>query len=269
MSFVSFKKRRGNLMITLFIFFVLVIVLTSLFGLTAAQKHTAYSKASNMGDTNSYISVARLCADSFVSDLETRTANVLIAPFVSPDAETDLEAIAAMEPETTFEEADLSYDLSVYDQAIDIIQNGTPDTTPKTFGLKMSGGVSGTTEWYHFLRDPKRVFAENDITDVDTKELVDRLFEDATVEVKVYDNLQVSITDDDDVQNVTGDTLTIDPVYFSVTLTRGTVKVEQEYRLSGEKIVARYGTSLLYVYVDGSNATCELIRQNVSRRNAA
>lgn len=231
------RRRRGNLMITVCVIVVVVMLISSLLALLVGQKASARAKAAEAGDLNSYIAITNLCADAFMDDLEGQTFSKVIASVDNPDGEFGLE---------------------VFDEAAIKLQEG----------LTLVSRADGS--WQHPLVVPMHAVEYAGVSDTKVLKLLSKLLDDASVEITVIGPLGVAggLADvDGEVEN--RDTMEMEDIFLRVTLKKGTTKVVQDYRLTGERLNARYEDTLIWFSVDDSGAECLLESQTVTRTNVS
>lgn len=245
---MHYKRRRGNLLVTVLVFIMLTMTITAMFSINVSMKQNARTKANQAGDSHAYIALANLCADAFKDDLEAQVVRIVTADVENPDGtgEEDAEDIG----------------LEVYNEALAEIQASLTRET-----------VDDNT-WLHHLTDPHDPLAYIGFTGEEeglqsAAELAARLLEDAVVEIKVTSgDLTASGGLEGESGNLTtGDNIGIDNIYYTVTLTKGTWKVVQNYCLQGERLTGRIEPSLIWIAADGTDAVNQMIGQSVSKRN--
>ena len=239
------EKRRGNLLITLSVFIFVVLVLTGLFANLNTQRATARVKAVYAGDTDTYITLTNLCADAFQSDIEGQVVR-LYADVGNPDG---------------WQIENAGYE--IFDTAVKMMQKGDASNP----GLQRGDNLD-TGEWYYQLTDPSDALAYAGIEREDITKITERLLKNGTVSICVKTDFDVnSIQIDDDGMRENEKKWEMGDIFYTVTLRKGTTKVNQEYKISGEILVARYDDTMVRITVDGSKAKNQMISQTVTRRN--
>lgn len=262
------KKRRGNLLITILVFVVVVMMLTSIFGMLTGQTASAKIKAGKAGETQSYITLANMCANAFQTDLEGQATRITMADVAHPDGDWGAE---------------------IYDKAIANIQTSI-----------QLGDVDAEGAWAHTLTNPVDIIqyagipADNSLSidnPADMEEAaqfelnkarnqalteMNDLLKDSKVSITVKAPLEVfhgAEGNQELLQN--GDTLLIQDILFDLVLTKGTTKVNQSYRLTGEYLTGRFTMSeeeptkpeSAWCTINNTNAVCNLESQTVTRSN--
>ena len=232
---MALKRRRGNLLITVLVFFMLALTMGSLFSLSAAQKTKARLKAAQSANTMNYVTIANLCADAFKSDLESQTVRIVPAGVDNPEGE---------------------YGFEIYDEALQTMQSG----------LTRQDNGDGT--WLYTLTDPNDIIEFTGLTDSDTVKDMTTLLKDARVDITVTGNFSaVGGGEDDQQQLVTGDKITLGEIYYQVVLRKGTWKITQDYCLKNEAITGRFEDTLVWMAIDGERAENDMTGQIVSSRS--
>ena len=238
-------KKRGNLLITLSVFIFVVLVLTGLFANLNTQRAAARTKATYAGDTDSYITLTNLCADAFQSDIEGQVVR-LYADVGNPEG---------------WQIEDAGYE--IFDTAVQLMQKGDGTNQGLQRGENLESG-----EWFYQLTDPADALAFAGIEQADVLKITERLLKNGTVSVCVKTDFDVnSIQIDEEGMRENEKKWEMGDVFYTVTLRKGTTKVNQEYKLSGEILVARYEDTMVRITVDGTNAKNQMISQTVTRRN--
>ena len=232
---MQIKRRRGNLLITVVVLFVVVLTLSALFSLSVAQKANARANTQKAGSASSYVTIANLCADAFKNDLEGQSASIATASVDNPTGDFGLE---------------------VYDEAATTIQHG----------LTFKEGADGS--WQHTLTNPSDIIEYAGIMDDDVTKLLNTLLKDAKVSITVESVLSVVTVNSssEDAEDV-GNSFKFDDIYYRVVLTKGTWKITQDYCLKNEKLIGRFDDTLVDMRVNGDNATNKLISQTVTSKN--
>lgn len=235
------KRHRGNMLIVVAVFAGLVLVLSGMFTLILSQQRNAQQKAEESGVLDSYIAIANLCADGFKYQLEGKGAQ--FNPSVdNPTAE---------------------YGDEVFESALQMIQADLSD-----------GAASEDGSWSWKIKNPKTIMEYSAVIDNDSAAaLADELLDKATLEVGISQDMTEEISG----RRYSGihaiDIAEIDPIYFTVTLEKGTVKIVQQYRLAGELMTRNHDTDSdgnivhVNIKINGSNSTCTLIEQKATRAN--
>lgn len=272
------KKRRGNLLITVLVFVVVVMMLTSIFGILSGQTASARFKAGKAGETQSYITLANMCANAFQKDLEGQATRITMADVEHPDGDWGTEiydkAIADIQKAIQLGNTDTNGNWKhTLSKPSDIIQYaGIPADNP--LGI---GNPANAAEAAQFELNKARSHALEEMKD---------LLEDSKVSITVEAPLEIFHGAEENqelLQN--GDTLLIQDILFDLVMTKGTTKVTQSYRLSGEKLIGRFtmsneasapegGTSTgvakpvsVWCTIDSTSAVCNLESQMVTRSN--
>lgn len=243
---MQYKRRRGNLLVTVLVLIMLTMTMTAMFGINVAMKQSSWTRAKLSGDSHSYIALANLCADAFKDDLEAQVVRIVTADVENPDGTGESEEIG----------------LEVYNEAMGQIQNS------------LSRATVDANTWLHHLTDPQDAlayigFLGANAGQKDALKLAERLLEDSAVEIKVTSgNLAATGGMENESGNlISGDNIGIDNIYYTVTLTKGSWKVVQEYCLQGERLTGRIEPSLIWISADGVNAVNQLVGQSVTKRN--
>ena len=231
------NQRRGNILLMVFLLLTTVISCTALLKLSNAQMMASRKKAETVGQVNAYISIANICADTFRSDLEGLYWLMTVA---------DLENM----------HGNAGYGLEIYDQAIEKFQ------TALTLKKLESGG------WLYHLSDPTVALEYAGVNDKETLSYLTELLDGSTVTITIHNDLTAYNSDNeenaplDDKGNVS-----IADIIFTVHLKRGAWNVIQTYRLSGEKMMGRFGEGQNKFIIDGQDAKCQLESQIVTKNN--
>ena len=237
------KYRRGNLFLTVIVFLLLTMSIGSLFTLTVSNKTDSYEKAKQAGNINSYIALANVCADAFRNDLESQTVRINTADVNNPDGAVGGDG---------------------GEDAIKIIQKGDASRQ----GLQLAAVAGEPDAWWYTLVNASDALAYAGVSDSDTLSATEKLLKDSKLTIKVLAPLTLSLSGEEDGTTMeTGDTMTVDNIYYQVILTKGTTKITQDYCLEGEKLTGRFESSLVWIAVDGESATNNLTGQIATQRN--
>lgn len=218
---------------------MLTLMLTGLFSITNAQQESARLKVSEAGEVNSYIALANMCADAFRCDLEGLYWKKNTADVDDPTG------------------AGSDYGIEIYDEAIVMFQNA----------LMLGDAPNEDGSWTYQLTTPYAAVEYAGVSDTDAVDYMYELLNGGKLTVLVQGPFAVTAADGDIPALANGDYVTISDITFTLRLTKGTWLVEQQYRLSGEKLTGRYEGAQALFSIDGEDAVCQLERQTVSRRN--
>lgn len=253
------KYRRGNLFLTVVVFLLLTMTMGSLFTLTVSNKTSAYEKARHAGAINAYISLANVCADAFRNDLEAQTVRINIADVTNPGGTLEGEGGEGGEAGGTPQ-----IPATIYEDAIEIIQKGNASRQ----GLQLAAVSGEAGAWWYTLTSAEDALAYAGVADSKTLDATGKLLKDSKLTIKVLAPLTLSLSGEEDGTIMeTGDTMTVDNIYYQVILTKGTTKITQDYCLEGEKLTGRFESSLVWIAVDGDAATNKLTGQIATQRN--
>lgn len=233
-------KRKGNLLLLVTIFFFLVLTVGSLFTITAAQRSQARIKVVNSAQTNSFLSITRVCADAFKDDLETQEYIHIISSIDNPGGEINIDT---------------------YQAALEYIQSGYGASS----GLERASGVAPNS-WYHTLTDPNDAIDFAGVTDEAALEYLDSIIQNAEVDILVHSDFALDPSAFGNVlEFASGDVVKLQDIYFTVSMVKGSWQIEQDYVLSGEKMVASYEENRILFQIDKTEAECEVVAQRVTR----
>ena len=182
----------------------------------------------------SYIALANLCADAFVDDLESQSTSIY-ADVSSPDG--------------------LEINFTTYEAQIENIQNSLmiPATEPDDDG-----------KWKYVLSNPMLPIEYAGIEDSNFLKYAKKLLNEAKLSIPVKGPLAVTEPDNDDEDfGAAEEHVVINDILFEVVLEKGTRKVVQEYRLSGEKLAVRADDTSALFQIRGDDAECILESQAV------
>lgn len=249
------RYRRGNLLLTVVVFLLLTMTLGGLFSISASNRYRAYELAQSAGNVNAYIALANVCADAFRNDLEGQTVRVNIADVTNPTGSLGGGGTA---------DSLAQIPTSVYEDAIKTIQMGGAGRN----GLQLAAVAGEPDAWWYTLVDARDALDYAGVSDTASLNKTESLLENSKLTIKVLAPLTVSLSgEEDETQMLTGDTLTIDNIYYQVTLSKGTTKITQDYCLSGEKMTGRVENSLVWIAVDGSSASNTMTAQTATQRS--
>lgn len=236
---IDVRTRKGNLLITVVIALFVALMSTSLLMFLNVQRAQVRHRVETAGTTESFIALANICADAFKYDLEMQHSRIALTSVEFPDG--------------------IEVSLDTYDSAVRSFQ-----------AALSSDGTYSSGEWEYCIHDPKALIEYAGITDRDFVKIIDSLLEDAAFSITVRNGLELSgsLSEDESITFNTGDELPIEDVLFTVVLEKGTTQVIQEYRLSGEKLYARYGGSMLSLSVDSADAANTMESQLITRNNS-
>ena len=228
------KYRRGNLFLTVIVFLLLTMSIGSLFTLTVSNKTDSYEKAKLAGNINSYIALANVCADAFRNDLESQTVRINTADVNNPDGAVGGDGGEGVQTE--------QIPVTIYEDAIKIIQKGDASRQ----GLQLAAVAGEPDAWWYTLVNASDALAYAGVSDSDTLSATEKLLKDSKLTIKVLAPLTLSLSGEEDGTTMeTGDTMTVDNIYYQVILTKGTTKITQDYCLEGEKLTGRFEHSLV------------------------
>lgn len=237
------KKRSGNLIIVIVVFAFMAMTLAAIFSISVSQREKARRNAEKAGDINSYITIANLCADAFKNDLESEVVSF----------EASLTNLSA------------EYGAEIYHDATKMIQEEL---------TKDEGETAGS--WIYYLKDPKDVFDYIGVTSAEMSTVAERLLEHASVKITIKEPLTGDeIEETDDISLEDGNTVSLDAIYYTVVLEKGTTYIEQDYCLEGEHLICdvKYDSrnpgvvSRVQIKVNAENANNMLISQTVYTKN--
>ena len=250
------KYRRGNLFLTVVVFLLLTMSIGGLFTLTVSNKTDSYEKAKQAGNINSYIALANVCADAFRNDLESQTVRINTADVNNPAGAVGGDGGEGVQP--------AQIPVTIYEDAIKIIQKGDASRQ----GLQLAAVAGEPDAWWYTLVNASDALAYAGVSDSDTLSATEKLLKDSKLTIKVLAPLTLSLSGEEDGTTMeTGDTMTVDNIYYQVILTKGTTKITQDYCLEGEKLTGRFESSLVWIAVDGESATNNLTGQIATQRN--
>lgn len=240
------KRRRGNLLIVLAVFITISLLLGGLFSASSVRATVARTNVVRAGDLDSYITIANLCADAFKEDLEWQ--GVTLYPNVANPSGWNL--------------TNINYD--VFEEAIDAIQNGDGAHA----GLKLTDVDGG---WQYQLVNPINALTYAGINDNAVLSLAERLLDNADVKIVVHNDLSVYAPDRNAEKNIRASEqyLQLDDITFTVTLQKGVIRVQQDYVLSGEVMVARFTEAKVQVTIDGTEAENRMLSQTAIKNYVA
>lgn len=233
------KRRKGNLLITVVVLLVVTLMMSSMLALINAQAFKSRMRAENAGVVESYIALANLCADSFVSDIEAmRIGSIPVASVENP-----------LGREIT---------IGTYDEVLQDMQDS----------LTMDDTTIEEGKWRYVLDDPKLSLDFVPTVNTDFSELAEELLDNATLKIVVASGMTVTQAVDGETIRFKGeDHLYIDDIVFTVTLTKGTTRVVQNYILTNEIFTARFTGGTMTCYISGEKAVCTLESQYVTRNS--
>lgn len=229
------NTRKGNIVLAVVILIVLMTTFVSLLSINIAQKNNARAKASIVGDTNSYISMANICGWAFKDDLEAQSMKIVVADVSNPQG--------------------IEIGIEIFDTVISAFQQA----------LQKNSAEPPTAPWEHTLETPYDAIDFTGITDDKATQHLQRILNNASVTTTINSTLSVIGAEDDTVSVKDGSSITITDILFDVVLTKGTWKITQSYRISGEKITMRLEGAFAVFNVDNTEATCTLEKQTVTR----
>lgn len=198
---------------------------------------SARQKAADSGQVTSYVSIANACADTFCADFESLFWVTTVADLENMYGNTEIS-------------------LEIFDEAL------------KKFQAALELQRTDDPIWQYVLTDPSLAMGYAGIEDKKTVTYLAKIIEDATVTIQIHNTLSLYARgNEEDNGAADGDVIDVADIIFSVQLEKGTWKITQVYRLSGEKIVGLYGDAQNKFYIDGSEAVCQLESQIVTRNN--
>lgn len=236
------NKRKGNLILTLMVTTGATLMITTMLSLATTQRLRTKDSAERAGDLTSYITFANLCADAFRDDLESQFAEMVVATV------EDVEGV-----ELTF---------SDYMSLVQDIQAPL---------VRQAGDVDvAAPEWLYVLHDaaaPIEYVGLDTTGNADFVAFYKSLLQGAKLEIRVDEPLAISGATVDNLALTygTGDRLLLNDIYYTVTLEKGTTRLIQHYKLTGEYVRFIYSDVFVRASVSGERASNVLIAQTATQ----
>ena len=230
------KKSRGNMLLILILLIVVSFSLVALLKLSVSSMNDTRQKAEDIGQANTFIAVANICADTFLSDLEGLSWLMTVA---------DINNLYGV--------SHADYGIEIYDKAIGMFQEA------------MQLQDLGEGRWQYHLTDPWLAFEYAGLADRDTRKYLDNQLKDAKIVLTVLAPLSVYSEEGDKTDLQDEDSISITDIIFTVKLTKGTWRLTQTYRLSGVKLLGSFGEAQVRFAIDGDEAVCHLEGQTITR----
>ena len=228
------RRRRGNLLITVFVMVFITMMVSMMLMLSISQRARSQNQAEAAGVIDSYIAISNICADAFKTDLEAQYATYVLATVENPEG--------------------INVSLDTYDSAAHDIQE------------RLTSETIGFNSWKYTQTQPSIIISYADVENTSFLDVVNDLLDEARMSIVVSSDLSIIAPSGDDVISLdTGDLVPIEDIMYTVTVEKGTTQVVQTYRLSGEALSVRNNGSVLSIHVSGDGAKNILESQIVTR----
>ena len=225
------RKRRGNLILTMMVVSGALLMIASLLSMTTAQRLRARNTAEKAGDIASYIAIANLCADAFRDDLESQFADMPVVTVENIDG-----------TQMTFVD---------YEEMLGRMQKALMETDDPD--------EEGAVYWTYVLSDPEAPMEYSGLDSAFNADFVAyhrELLRNAGLEIRVDAPLGIAgaTVHGGEIAYNSDDKLYLNDICYTVTLEKGTMRLTQKYRLTGEYIQFNYLDTSVHGSISGDRA---------------